>query len=247
MKRFLEEVDANFLRFESNHRVERDRVEDDFKAEDEKFRLSYRRITSLQAWRTALLEGKLSRGSLAFFLEAQNDALVSHVLAREGAWRSALQGLRSMIENAISCLFYMDHPVEMRLWEDGKHRLGFSSALSYMEKHPDVQGFPKTVVGLDLLQREYGLLSRAVHASSSSFRMATDGATRLNSSARSSLGGWTTRQRHSLLGVNLMLLTLFRDDLAGSQLLGLRKAISLAIPNSRHAIIKRRLKVNLFK
>jgi hypothetical protein len=50
---------------------------------------SYSQLVSLNAWRTEVLGTAISSGSASFFLEGQlegqNDALVSHVLARMGA------------------------------------------------------------------------------------------------------------------------------------------------------------------
>ena len=62
-----------------------------------------------------VLEPRMTADSLAFFLEAQNDALVSHVFGNLGSWRSALKALRSCIENVAFCLYYKDHPVELHL------------------------------------------------------------------------------------------------------------------------------------
>src|SRR6267142_2627403 len=62
---------------------------------------SYRRIACLHALKNEIVLPNFSEGSAAFFLEAHNDALVSHVNAFSGAWRSALQALRSCIENSL--------------------------------------------------------------------------------------------------------------------------------------------------
>jgi hypothetical protein len=213
-----------------------------------KFLVSYRRIVSLQAWRTTLLDMRLSTDSLAFFLEAQNDALTSHVLARLGSWRTALKALRGCIENVLACLYYMDHPVELSLWQKHRHRLGFGEYIAYFRAHPAVERLPENVTGLAELTKEFATLSAAVHGSASSFRMTADGRIpRLWTEHAAQLGAWLTRESRSLLAVNLILLTMFRGELEGAKLSNLRKAISLGVPEQRHRDIRQHLGVRLFR
>src|SRR5204862_7086402 len=130
------------------------------------FLSSYSRIASMNAWRSDMLETIVSASSLEFFAEALNDVLISHVFARFGSWRSALMSLRSCIENTCYCLYYKDHPVELRLWESGKHRPPFAEIHGYLASHPDIEPLGSSpVTGLANLKSEYGTLSRAVHAS----------------------------------------------------------------------------------
>ena len=70
--------------------------------------------------------------------------------------------LRSCIENILFCEYYKDHPVELRLWLKGRHRLGFREIMSYFQRHPDVEGTIDDLSGLERLQTEYSILSRAV-------------------------------------------------------------------------------------
>jgi hypothetical protein len=246
MQAYVNEVDANYAKFRVNWRAARDKTQLDLDAHDDVFRSSYRRLTSLQAWRSSLLQGHLPGDSLAFFLEAQNDALVSHTLAQVGSWRSALQALRSCLENVVVCLYYKDHPVELQLWHKGRHRLGFAAALEYFQAHPILDKLPQSLTGIDALSKEYAVLSRAVHASATSFRMTADATgTLLWSSASASVGAWATREIHAVSSVNMLLVALYRTELEGARLPGLRQAISLAIPSSRHGALRSTLKVAL--
>lgn len=189
----------------------------------------------------------MSSDSLAFFAEAQNDALVSHVFARMGAWRSALKSLRSCLENVCYSLYYKDHTVELRQWAQGDHRLAFASLHDYLARHPDVASVgDQNITGLQSIHEEFGTLSRAVHASAKAFRMTTEAKKALLwTSEKASLGAWSTREGHVITSLNLLLLCLYRDRLKGAQLLNLRKAISLAIPKSRFAAIKTHMAVSL--
>ena len=224
------------------------KVMDLLRAEENIFHESYQRIVSLQAWRANVVESVMSAESAAFFLEAQNDALISHVLAQMGSWRSALKSLRSCIENVLFTLYYMDHPVELILWQQGKIRHTFNEMHRYFLAHPRVTSASKRATGLEILQKEYSLLSRAVHASARTFRMTQDvQATQLWSPEKTRIGSWRTRESLVLQGLNLLMMVLFRDSLTGSKLVGLRRAISLAIPPSMYAVIKRDLKITLLR
>ncbi|HEU0054632.1 MAG TPA: hypothetical protein VFQ39_15705 [Longimicrobium sp.] len=239
------EVDANFVRFTDSWTTELSSVIKEIDTDNGKFVESYRRLVSLQAWKSELLERALGSGALSFFTEAQNDGLSSHVLARVGAWRSALKSLRSCIENTMAAMYYKDHPIELRLWEQGKHKVGFTELSGYFEKHPDVSGTDRTVTGLDILEKEYGTLSRAVHGSATSFRMTSGDKTLLWSPDRAKLGAWSTRESQVIRGVNLLCLSLFKDEVSGVRHSNLRKAISLAIPLSLHTRIRTSLGIAL--
>jgi hypothetical protein len=126
MKQLAREIEGNFDSFRAAYRTSAESTAQSLQAHREHFLESYRRMTSLQAWRSELLENAISSDSLAFFLEAQNDALISHVLASFGEWRSSLKALRSCIENVMFAMYYKDHPVELQLWMDGRHHLNYS-------------------------------------------------------------------------------------------------------------------------
>jgi len=248
MRNLVNEVNVNFESFDSSWRKRLDEVASELKKYSAEYAASYQPLVSLQAWKADLLEANVDSKALAFFIEAQNDGLVSHVLAALGSWRGALQALRSCIENVCFCLYYKDHPVELELWDQGKHRLGFASMHEYLEHHPAVAPVLSNNDALTVLKSEYGTLSRAVHASGATFRMAgTPEDLNLWIGDKARLGSWMTRERQTLMAINLLLLMLFRVHLQGAAVPGLRKAISLAVPTSKHSYVKTVLKVTLFK
>lgn len=234
------ELTANFDAFTAGWTTALPKAIDALGAHKGKFVESYSRIASLNAWRANVLEAAVSDESLAFFAESINDAIVSHVLARTGCWRSALMSLRSCIENVLYCIYYKDHPVELRQWLDGKHRLAFSEASSYLESHPDISSIKDLdLTGLPILKSEYSTLSRAVHASGKSFRMSpSTKATALWKPEVASLGKWSARERLVLCGLNLLLTSLFREDLSATRKGAMRQSLAFAIPSSYHAKIK---------
>lgn len=247
MEQLRREIEANFDRFSVNWRDRMQDVSQELSSSEDKYLKSYTRLVSLQAWRV-FLEPRLSVDSLAFFLEAQNDALISHVLARLGSWRSALKALRSCIENVTACLFYMDHPVELQLWHQGSHKLGFTEVTKYLERHPQIAPTNHNQTGLPTIQEEYATLSRAVHGSAAHFRMTVDAqSTLLWSDSKPSLGKWYSREQRTISGLNLLLLTLFREQIRGTSFPDLRKAVSLAIPVSRYTQVKADLGITLVR
>lgn len=180
------------------------------------------------------------------FLEAQNDALVSLVLASVAMWRPALQTLRSCLENVLGACYYADHPVESKLWEMGQHRIGFASLIDYFARHPvsfELPGVPRPLQGLS---SEYSTLSRAVHASARSFHMTRAGSIRITNSDDVEFNQWESRHRATLLWLNVFLLMLYSDQVSGGLRRPLRKAVSLTVPRNYHKAIKRELSVHLF-
>lgn len=239
-----QEIRANFETFTKNSSAEAQKAAAALEAQKDQFAQSYTRITSLQAWRVEILESKMSKGALGFLLEAQNDALLSHLFARLGVWRSALQALRSVVENVLQALFYMDHPVELRLWDAGKHRLTFQELHAYFKDHPDLKGPASTVAGLQTLHAEYATLSRAVHGSAAGFRMtAAGGGPKFFKADPPELGKWVSREKAVITAVNMLLVALFKDDLSGTRALPLRRVLQLALPASRKASAKATLGV----
>lgn len=233
------EIRANFDKFSQNASAEAEKAATSLQPNSAKFSESYTRIASLQAWRVEVLEKRLSPGALGFILEAQNDALLSHVFARLGVWRPALQALRSVLENSLQALFYMDHPVELRLWGDGSHRLSFQDLHQYFKEHPDLRGAIGTLAGVQTLKTEYSTLSRAVHGSAAGFRMTgTGGAPRLFKADVAELGKWITREKAVVTAVNLLLIVLFKDELAGTRALPLRRVLHLALPATKKSALK---------
>ncbi|MBZ4401943.1 hypothetical protein [Myxococcus sp. AS-1-15] len=240
MSLLKKEIEGNFTDFSKRSRSRLSNVTASLDGEVDKYLESYARLVSLQAWRSELLERLVSEEALGFFFEAQNDAIVSHVLARQGCWRSSLKSLRSCIENVMQCLYYKDHPVELELWQVGDHRLGRAALQQYLEGHPRIREIkPDKLTGLGVIAKEYGTLSRAVHASAKGFRMTADAdAVQLCSDDRTSLGKWLAREKSVLMGINLLLTVVYREELGAGRVPNLRQAVGLAIPQSYYSELK---------
>jgi hypothetical protein len=243
-----EEIEANYRRFENDWKQSlSDSIAVTGKL-DATFLESYSRLTTLQAWRAGLLDTLLPKESYWFYLEAQNDALISHIQARCGSWRSALKSLRSAIENVLFALYYMDHPVELSLWASGRFRITFSELQKYFNQHPNILNVPESITGLGLIGHEYEKLSKAVHASSRDFRMTNEGrALSLWHSDVPRVGQWSTHEKRTIQGINLLLMTMFREKLSGTQQTSIRASLALIIPQQKYPIIAQALSVRIKK
>jgi hypothetical protein len=241
------EVEANFNSFTAAWKASLPATIASLDSHESEFLKSYSRITTMNAWRSNILENAISEASLGFYAEALNDVLVSHVFARFGSWRAALKSLRSCIENTCYCLYYKDHPIELRLWEHGKHRPGFSETLSYLEGHPDISPLgDANVTGIPTIKAEYATLSRAVHGSAKSFRMSPDTRNvKLWTHEAASLGQWRTREQQTLASLNLLMVSVFSERLSGTQNPGLRQALSAVIGPAMRTKVKRELGVTI--
>lgn len=246
MKNYIAEVDANFDAYFAGLESEVGKAFDSLKNCVDKYKESYRRLVSFQGWRQDVFAKVKKPEAAAFFTEAHNDLLMSHALARQAAWRVALMSLRSAIENTLFSLYYLDHPVELIHWRMGRHRLGFSEVVDYLSRHPNYLTFKETETGLGQINKEYATLSKAVHGSSGIFRVTKDGDVKgLHVPTTIELNKWITREKAVVTSLNLILIIFFRSEIKGAGNLNLRKAISLAIPNSRHAAIKSKFGVTL--
>jgi hypothetical protein len=210
------------------------------------YKASYRRLCAIQAIKTELVVPHYMPGSAAFFFEAHNDALVSHVSASIGAWRSALQALRSCEENTLAAIYYNDHPIELELWEAGKFQISFSDLLKYAEKHPRLSRFGSQTTGLDTIHTEYSTLSKAVHASAANFRM-TDAISNvlLWNTDQVKLSMWATRERRVIEGISLVMACLHSNLLQGTALTQLRNVLHFSISSNNRKRLKESAKVTI--
>lgn len=248
MENFINEVSANFERAFGQITSESNRVITELNAQKIKFRESYFRMVSINAWREVIINNKASENCTSFFREANNDLYSSHILARHGSWRVSLMAIRSFIENTLFGLYYLDHPVELRLWQAGEHKLGFSETLKYIESHPDFNSDKLISNSLSELKNEYALLSKAVHGSSESFRMSVDGKVHgLSSTDKAKLGAWLTREKAVLNAINILFICFFKEHVSGSSNSSLRKSISLAVRDSNYVKIREVFNVRLFQ
>ena len=216
----------------------------------EGFRASYRRVVSLQSWRAGVFEQLTSTSASSLFLEAQNDALLSLVLAHMAMWRPALQSLRSCIENVLNTCYYVDHPIEFQLWEIGNHRNDFSQLATYFSKHPNVVKYEHSSQRrpdmMAHIRSEYADLSKAVHASAKSFHMTRGGEIKITNTSNPDYNQWVKRHSETLCWLNFLLIVLNENILTGAQNAAIRQSTSLAIPARYHNAISEHLGVHLF-
>lgn len=241
-----DEIVSNFDIFSAQWPVELTTAHKTLSSQATTFAQSYTRISSIQAWRTSVIFEKLSEEAEAFFFEAQNDFLVSHCLANCGSFRQGLKAIRGAIENIFFSLYYMDHPVELVKWTEGRHKLGFTEMCTYLEGHPLIYSQQLALAAIATIKDEYSTLSKAVHGSAKVFRM-TKNLTEINlwRDDAAHVGKWATRERLVILNINVILIHIFRGDLLGASNRNLRETIGLVVPKALRDKIKTSLSINL--
>lgn len=246
MNNIKTEIELNFERYFNQISDEYEKCTSDLSTCKDRYKESYTRIVSINAWRETVIIPKCSADAESFFREAHNDIISAHSLARQGAWRVSLMSLRSFIENSLFGLYYMDHSIELQLWILGKHKLGFTECINYLSEHPGLRNKELITNILAELKEEYATLSKAVHGSSNNFRMSNDGKVfGVSSIDKAKLGSWLTRERAVLHCMNVIFIAFFYDSLSGARNLHLRKTMSLSIRSSTYASIKSTFNVNL--
>lgn len=202
--------------------------------EKEIFLDSYKRITSIQAWRTYILEHESETYDnthfIHFFREAHNDLLLSHLFARVGSWRAAKNFLRSSLENVLSFIYYKDHPIELIRWLNGREWRPFSELVTYIKEHPsyiDLSEDQKLIVDIPAIGKLYGSLSQAVHASSFSARMTnlSDIFPQLINTQPAEYGKWSSLELDTVQSINRLLIVFYMEHLTGTSNRELREAI----------------------
>lgn len=213
----------------------------------EQYLKSYTKLSTLQAWNAYIMEGTLKHQVYLFYVEAQNDALLSHLLARQGLWRPALQSLRSCLENILVCHYYVDHPVELALWELGEHRIGFAELRNYFESHPNFRSIKDvSILPFAELKDEYAELSKAVHGSSNMFLMGDkEKVPNVYVPDTISLGRWLTRQSRTLKLINQFLLIFYSGRLMGTAYPMMRVSLREVFSEKMRSKIKSELNITL--
>lgn len=239
-----DDISANFVKFQAKWWAEATSARTE-NLKSPHLGSNYRFLAGYNALRENLLGPPDLGGARDFFLEAQNDGLTSLILAELGVWRASLQALRSLIENTLNGLYFIDHPVELLRWENGTYKTTFSDLQKYFSSHPVLQGQSPSLDGNTLLTAEYATLSKAVHGSARTMRMSADGAVNLANSELARLSSWNTRFTKSLRGALLLIVALNASKLTGGQNLGTRATLFLCLTGSQKTALKTKLKITL--
>lgn len=213
---------------------------------NEKLTESYARIAAINALKVDLVEPHFPKGAAHFFFEAHNDALLSHVNASFGSWRPALQALRSFMENTMAAIYYLDHLVEFEKWNVGDFQISPKEMREYIAEHPKLARIIKELDLKAALDKEYGTLSKAVHGSSSLFRMTTaDGKTNIANPSAADLGKWSARERSAVDICITALVGVLSQYLDGAKMQNLRSTLSIVIQSNSRAALKKHLDVSI--
>jgi hypothetical protein len=238
MSDLASELKFNYGKFRATLRKDFVATDKAIDADGKIFLDAYKRLAAINSWRADVLTPLINTEVLGFILEAQNDGICSLAFATVGAWRTSLQSLRSMIENAMLGLYFADHPIEHQLWLEGSFKMGFGALAEYFKAHPAHRDLPNQVDPIPLLRQEYDTLSRAVHGRAP-FRMTKDAASTVVCNPSAALrGAYLTRQRETLRSISLLKLMLFSQHLQGTKQQGLRSLLSQTFSSQVKTVIR---------
>lgn len=245
MVKVINEIEANYIAFSQA-------VSDSIVSNiaslkgSEKLAESYARIAAINAIKVDIVEPHFPKSAAHFFFEAHNDALLSHVNASFGSWRLALQTLRSFMENTMAAIFFLDHPVEFEKWSIGEFQLSPKQMREYIAEHPKLASLVKDLDLKAALDKEYGTLSKAVHASNSLFRMtAADGKVNIANPSTAELGKWSARERSTIDLCISVLVGILCDYLDGAKMQNLRTVLGVAVQTKSRSALKKHLNVSI--
>lgn len=228
-----QEIDENYRQFQSSWWADVGAAWEK-NTEDARFANAYTLIASVNGIRSNLAK---SDGDKEFLLEAQNDGLASIVQCQMGMFRASLQSLRSYIESTLNGLYFKDHPIELERWRAGKFRTSFTDLSKYYAAHPALADLPQSLDATAVLIGEYGVLSKAVHGSAKAMWMSGNGAVNLAGVDAAKIGAWNARFAKTVKASLILMISLYRRSLTGSQFLPLRTTIGLSLaPRHRTAL-----------
>lgn len=218
---------------------------------DKHFNDMVQSLASLQSWlEYFIVPTSFGSDVRNFFVEAVNDSIIAYSQARVGTWRPALQCLRSTLENALVFLYYKDHPVELQLWTQQQHRMGFAELCTYLKAHPLLLKFDhQSETGIVVLGEIYSELSRAVHGSVTFMRMTAKAPKEelpsMHIHSPAELSRFTGLVKTLVEYLNILFVAMFRESLTGTSLPLLRSAIAGAIADKRRKNVKKVFGVTL--
>lgn len=146
----------------------------------------------------------------------------------------------------MASLYFRDHPVELELWKADQFRIGFAELKRYFESHPRIGQKDAELAGLNVLGKQYRILSKAVHGSGIEFRM-TKGVEVpvIYGDEKLAVERWITNQKFVLLGLNLLLIAFFRTNISGTAHSNIRSALSHIVPKSTKSRLKTEWRIHI--
>ena len=125
----------------------------------------YNHVATVNGMSTALNNSGYTDPQLVLVQEFQSDVLLSMISFSSGFERLSMMSLRSALESCVFFLYFIDHPHEYALWEIGAFEPKIKETNSKLRLYHSHLLSKDLNWWLDVLDTQYGLLSRSVHPS----------------------------------------------------------------------------------
>ena len=205
---------------------------------DPQFAESFARVAAFNSLRVDVIEPKMSKEAYLFVKEAHHDLLIAHTNAMFGSKRSALQSLRSFLENTMMGLFFQTHPIEQQKWLKQSFRIAPAELRKFFSEHPALKS--KDVTNFkDAIGDEYAVLSKSVHASAKNVRMVNeDSKGLLWTSEAKELDDFFKHEKKSIATIGFLIFVIYSEQLSGTKLPNTRQAFSKIFDATQKSLLR---------
>lgn len=177
-------------------------------SEDELY-TTYRATIVFKNWKLSLNHLGINNLDLIFD-ELFEDINASYFLALLGLYRSAHMHMRSSIELSLQLLYFLHHPIEYKLWKEGKFVIKFDKLQEYFTNHPDFETDITPLI--QNIFKNWKTFSKHIHGESPLFFQCEKDVRKTNTFSRKDFGTWKTNFEKNAYYLNKLFLLFFKKD-----------------------------------
>lgn len=202
----------------------------------------YSRVAALNATKKIIND---TSDTNIFLDEALNDMLSSYLLISLGSSRNALTSLRAFVESSIYYFYYKDHHIEFQNWKERNFRIRTKELFAYLLDHPEINTYNlgDFVKGLE---KEYCVLSLAVHGASDKFMMTgQNNFPHIFQNNPTEISKWNTRSKSTFSNVMALLLGLNKEKFLSASHHHEKEIIKLTLGNNISSELSTKIGITL--
>ncbi|MDD4438155.1 MAG: hypothetical protein PHS04_09000 [Tissierellia bacterium] len=129
-----------------------------------------------------------------------------------GLYRSAHMHLRSCIELSMQYLYFLEHPVEYTLWQNGDFVIKHDRITEYLKQHPRIKSQELDDV-INNITKHWKMLSKHIHGEAPIYFQSEKESRKTNSFRAQDFGVWKSNFMKTTYYVNKLMLMYFKNDL----------------------------------
>lgn len=178
-------------------------------SEDDLYEI-YLQILKIRNWKNSLNHLGIVEQDL-ILNEIFEDVNSSFFLAMFGLYRSAHMHLRSMIELSLQLLYFIHHPIEYKLWQNGDFVIKFDKLQEYLIKNPV---FDTDINDLIIqIFNKWKTFSKHIHAEAPIFFQCEKDIRKTNNYSKKDFGIWKSNYCKTIYLLNKLFLLFFKGDI----------------------------------